>query len=194
MFAKRFFMPLLLLSTICIVTPACVSVIDATTDGPIQEDHGERTFGNYVDDERIETVVAVNIRKADPELKSAHINVVCFNGVVLIVGQVVSEDHRVMATSIANEVRGVRLVHNELTVSGNISTLAITNDAWLTTKIKSKFLGNGDIDSGRIKVVTENGIVYLMGLLTHAEAEMAIAVAQETGGVQKIVRVFEYID
>jgi len=173
---------------------ACVSIIDATTDGPIQEDPGERTFGNTVDDERIETVVLVNLRKASESLKAAHINAISFNGVVLLVGQVSSADDRALAAEVAHQVRGVRLVHNELAISGKISTLAITNDAWLTTKIKSKLMANGDIDSGRIKVVTENGAVYLMGLLTRAEAEMAVSVVRDTGGVQKVVRVFEYID
>ena len=173
---------------------SCVSFLDATSQGPIQEDPTKRTFGNFIDDERIETIVAVNIRKTDPELKTAHINVVSFNGVVLLVGQVKTPELRDRAADVADQVRGVRQVHNELTVSGEISTLAITNDAWLTTKIKSKFLGNQDINSRRIKVVTENGVVFLMGLLTRAQADMAIEVARNTGGVQKIVRVFEYVD
>lgn len=173
---------------------ACVSIIDATTDGPIQEDSGERTFGNTIDDERIETVVLVNLRKASETLKNAHINAISYNGVVLLVGQVNSSDDRALAAEVAGQVRGVRLVHNELTASGKISGLAITNDSWLTTKVKSKLMINGKTDSGRIKVVTENGVVYLMGLLTRAEAQHAVEAIQNTGGIQKIVRVFEYID
>lgn len=188
---------LFLLSTLfiaCVSQTACVSIIDATTDGPIQENPGERTFGHAVDDEKIETVVLVNLRKASPDLKAAHINAISFNGVILLIGQVASADDRALAADVAHKTRGARLVHNELTVSGKISTLAITNDAWLTTKVKSKLMANSDIDSGRIKVATENGAVYLMGLLTRSEAEAAVEVTRNTGGIQKVVRVFEYID
>lgn len=187
--------PLLLIAlSILLSQTACVSIIDATTDGPIQEDRGERTFGHSIDDERIETVVLVNLRKAGETLKAAHINTISYNGVVLLVGQVSSKDDRSLASEVAGQVRGVRLVHNELTVSGEISALAVTNDAWLTTKVKSKLLASSDVESGRIKVITENGAVYLMGLLTRAEADRAVDVAKNTGGLQKIVRVFEYID
>lgn len=173
---------------------ACVSVIDATTHDPIQPDHGERTFGIVLDDQRIETTVLVNLRKAGEGLRSAHISVVSFNGVVLLVGQVSNADDRENATQVAHAVQNVRQVHNELTVSGPISLLARTNDNWLTSKIKTKFAFRGDVEAGRIKVVTEAGTVFLLGLVTRAEADIAVEVARNTGGVQKIVRVFEYIN
>jgi osmotically-inducible protein OsmY len=172
----------------------CAQILDATSKKPIEENRGKRTLGNVIDDERIETVVTVNIRKADPQLKQAHINVISFNGVILLVGQIPTPELREQAALVAEQSRGVRQVHNELTVSGPISTLAITNDSWITTKIKSKFVANRDIDSARVKVVTENGVVYLMGLFTQAEAEMLVSVARDTRGVQKIVRVFELIE
>ncbi len=173
---------------------ACVSIIDATTSKPIEPDHGERTFGLYLDDQRIETTVAVNLRKASDSLRAAHVSVISFNGVVLLVGQVSSPEDRETATQVAQAVQNVRQVHNELTVAGSISLLARTNDAWLTSKIKTKFAFNGRIEAGRIKVVTEAGVVFLLGLVTREEADIAAEVARNTGGVQKIVRVFEYID
>jgi len=180
--------------TIMLTLVSCVSLVDATTSTPIKPEPGERSFGHYIDDKRIETVVAVNIRKADPDLRAAHISVISFNGVVLLVGQVVSSNNRDAAADIANTVQDVRQVHNELTVVGSISLLARTNDSWLTAKIKTKFMFKGGLDSGRIKVVTENGVVYLMGLVTHTEADTAVDVARNSSGIQKIVRVFEYID
>jgi len=173
---------------------ACVSVIDATTNEPIQADHGERTFGIVIDDQRIETTVYVNLRKASESLRSAHISVVSFNGVVLLVGQVNSSDDREVATQITNAVQNVRQVHNELTVSGATSLPARTNDSWLTLKIKTKYAFRGGIEAGRIKVVTEAGTVFLLGLVTREEADIAVDVARNTGGVQKIVRVFEYLN
>lgn len=187
----------LLLSVLITLTAslgACVSLIDATTSKPIAAKTGERSLGNYIDDSRIETVIAVNIRKADPALRAAHVSVVSFNGVVLLVGQVATMDNREAAADVAQAVQEVRQVHNELTVAEPISGFARTNDAWLTAKIKTKFMFKPGLDSGRIKVVTENGIVYLMGLATTAEADLAVEVARNSSGIQKIVRVFEYIN
>lgn len=183
----------LLLLCVCTLS-ACVSIIDASTSDPIQPDQGERTFGIVIDDQRIETTVHVNLRKASESLREAHIGVVSFNGVVLLVGQVSSPDDRENATQIANAVQNVRQVHNELTVSGATSLPARTNDNWLTSKIKTKYAFRGDVEASRIKVVTEAGTVFLLGLVTREEADIAVDIARNTGGVQKIVRVFEYLN
>lgn len=190
---SKIYRSILLLCYLCVLS-ACVSVIDATTHEPIQPDQGERTFGIVIDDQRIETTVYVNLRKAGEGLRSAHISVVSFNGVVLLAGQVSSSEDRETATQTAHAVQNVRQVHNELTVSGPTSLLARTNDSWLTSKIKTKFAFRGDVEASRIKVVTEAGSVFLLGLVTREEADIAVEVARNTGGVQKIVRVFEYIN
>jgi len=172
----------------------CATVLEATHDGPIQQDPGQRSLGTYMDDQKIETVTTVNINKAHPELKAANINVNAFNGVVLLTGQVQDNDLRLLAGRTAQQVKNVRQVYNEIQVRGNVSLLASSSDAWLTTKVKSVLLANDEIDSGRIKVITENGVVYLMGLLTRAEAERAADVTRGIGGVQKVVKAVEYID
>lgn len=172
----------------------CTTVLEATHDGPIQPDPGERTFGTYLDDGKIDTITTVNINKADPQLKASNINVNVFNGVVLLTGQVANNDLRLLAGRTAQQVRNVRQVYNEIQVRGNVSFLASSSDAWLTTKVKSSLLANKEVDSGRIKVITENGVVYLMGLLTRAEAERAANATRSIGGVQKVVKAVEYID
>jgi osmotically-inducible protein OsmY len=85
-------------------------------------------------------------------------------------------------------------VHNELEVAGPTATLVRTNDALLKSKIKLKMGVDSDTDGGRIKVVVENGVVYLMGLLTRDEAKAAVGLTQEVFGVQKIVQAFEYLN
>lgn len=173
---------------------ACTTVLDATHDGPIQPDPGERSFGTYIDDQKLETITKVNIGKAHPQLKAANIDVVSFNGVVLLTGQVPNNDLRNLAGATAQQVHSVRQVYNEIQVRGTTSVLARTSDTWLTTKVKSALLTDKEIDSGRIKVVTENGVVYLMGLLTRQEAENAAEKTRTVGGVQKVVKAVEYID
>lgn len=172
----------------------CTTVLEATHDGPIEPDPGERSFGTYLDDGKIDRVTTVNINKANPELKASNINVNVFNGVVLLTGQVPNNDLRLLAGRTAQQVPNVRQVYNEIQVRGNVSFLASSSDTWLTTKVKSNLLANSEVDSGRIQVITENGVVYLMGLLTHAEAERAADVTRSIGGVQKVVKAVEYID
>jgi osmotically-inducible protein OsmY len=79
-------------------------------------------------------------------------------------------------------------------VSGNTSTLTRSSDTWLTTKVKSSLLAAEEIQGNRVTVVTEDGVVYLMGLVSHAEAERIVNVARSTGGVEKVVQIFEWID
>lgn len=153
-----------------------------------------RTPGNFIDDEAVETLVVRQMRKADPGLKKAHLSVVSFNGIVLLLGQVDNEQLKRQALEAATNIRKARTLHNEIQVSGPISRVARSNDSWLTSKVKSRLLARRDIRGVRVKVVTENSIVYLMGLVTRDHADKAVAVAQKVFGVQKIVKVFEYID
>ena len=181
--------------TLCLSITGCSSVITASRENPIEDDRGTRTFGSKIDDSLIETKAGVNIAKADPALDNdSHIVITSFNGVVLLAGQTPREDLKAKAEQAAANVQRVKKVHNELQVLQPSSLLARQNDAWLTTKIKTQMLTDASIPGSRIKVVTENGIVYLLGLLTKQEATQATNLVQGVSGVQKIVKLFEYID
>ncbi len=172
----------------------CATIISATHEGPIQEDPGSRTFGNYVEDEAIETKVLVNISKASPNLAQSHVNVTSFNGQVLLTGQVPDANAKQEAEQVTRMTREVRKIHNELELSGPTSAIVRTNDVYLTSRVKLQLLTDKAVQSGRIKVVTENSAVYLMGLVKRNEAETAVAIVRGVPGVRKIVKVFEYID
>lgn len=107
---------------------------------------------------------------------------------------VLRADLKSLAEQAARRVQGVKRVHNELQVLAPSSPLARSTDALLTTRIKTAMLADNTVPGSQIKVVTENGIVYLLGLVTRAEANRATAVVQGVGGVQRIVRLFEYTD
>ncbi len=162
-------------------------------DQPIREQPGKRTWGTTLDDEIIETKSLVNIRKSAPQFEGANVSVTSFNGIVLLTGQVPTEELRTQAGHVVQKVRGVRRVHNELQVAGVTSGIIRSNDAWLTAKVKTAFVTYKNVDGSRIKVVTENGVVYLMGLVTNSEAQAAVNVARNVSGVQRIVKIFEYI-
>jgi osmotically-inducible protein OsmY len=185
----------LLALTLCLGVSGCSSVINASREAPIDDDRGTRTFGSKIDDSLIETKAAVNIAKASPDLdNNSHIVVTSFNGIVLLAGQTPRADLKQLAEQTAAQVQKVKKVNNELQVIQPSSMLARSNDAWLTSKIKTEMLTDSAIPGSRIKVVTENGIVYLLGLLTQAEANRATNLVQGVSGVQKIVKLFEYID
>lgn len=191
---KRNLIKALLAGGLLSLLGGCATVLDATHDGPIQPDPGERSFGTYIDDQKLETVTRVNLNKAHPALKGSNIGITSFNGVILLTGQVPDNEMRALAGRTAQQVHSVRQVYNELQVRGSTTVLARTSDSWLTTKVKSVLLASKEVDSGRIKVITENGVVYLMGLLTRQEAENAAELARTVGGVQKVVKAVEYID
>jgi osmotically-inducible protein OsmY len=159
--------------------------------------HDRRTVGTFIDDEGIELKARMAIFD-DKELNSQiHINIISINGVVLLVGQAPTEAARQKAAEIVSTVPKVRLIHNEMTVAAPNSYLTRSSDSLITAKVKSKLFtikGHDNFDPTRVKVVTENGIVYLMGILTHSEADTVTDAARQVGGVQKIVKLFEYID
>ena len=137
----------------------------------------------------------MNVAKADPDLdRNSHVVVISYNGVVLLAGQTPRADLKNKAEQAAKEVQKVKTVHNELQILQPSSLAARSNDTWLTTKIKSQMLADANVPSTRIKVLTENGIVYMLGLVTRKEGDLATQVVQGVDGVQKIVRLFEYID
>ncbi len=157
-------------------------------------DPGIREQGAMLDDSVISRMVKRNIRDSDDGYSTAHLVAISYNGIVLLLGQVSSEELKNAATDQAEKIGKVRRVHNELEIGGPISYMARTNDSMLTAKLKSKLLVNAETSARRVKVITENGIVYLMGMLPRAEAGRVVDVARSVYGVQKIVKVFEYTD
>ncbi|MBX9755326.1 MAG: BON domain-containing protein [Pseudomonadaceae bacterium] len=187
--------PALLILTLSLLASGCSSVLTATRDHPIEDDRGTRTIGSTLDDSLIETKVAVNVNKANPSLdKDSHIIVVSFNGIVLLAGQTPTAALKAQAGQAAQATQRVKKVNNELQIMQPSSLLARNNDTWLTTKIKTQMLADSTIPGSRVKIVTENGIVYMLGLVTRQEANLTTSLVQGVDGVQKIVKLFEYIN
>ena len=172
----------------------CGSMLATFETDTIEEDEGERTMGRVIEDDNIETKSRVNIHAADEKFDDAHLNIVSYNGYVLVAGQVQSEALKAKATEVVRKVRGVRRIYNELEVQAPSSGMTRTSDTWITTKVKSWLLGSSATEGLRIKVVTENGVVYLMGLATRAEAERVSNAVSGISGVQRVVRLFELLD
>lgn len=157
-------------------------------------DPNRRTPGVLIDDMALEPIIKNEIFKSNSAFKGSHIVVVSLNGIVLLAGQVASEALLKQAGEVAGQMRRVRKVHNELTIGGPTSLVARTNDSWLTTKVKARLIASESTEGLKVKVLTENGVVYLMGSVTRAQADATIAVASNVYGVQKIVKVFKYVE
>jgi osmotically-inducible protein OsmY len=137
--------------------------------------------------------VAMNALTHDPLLVGhSHISLSVFNHVGLLVGQAQTPEVRERAYQIVTNVQNIQRVYNEITVSPPTSTTQRANDEWISTKVRASLLGTGGLRSTNLKVITENGVVYLMGLVTHKQADLAVNTARRISGVVKVVKVFDY--
>jgi osmotically-inducible protein OsmY len=170
---------------------ACVPVvIGAGGAAAYSSLEDRRTTGIQIDDESIE--VRASNRISDRFGARVHVNVTSYNRVVLLTGEVPDDATRIEAEKIVRAVPNVREVTNDLQIAGISSYASRTNDTYLTTKVRGRLLDTQRVSSVHLKVVTEAGAVYLMGLVTEPEAEEAVDIARNTGGVRKVVKVFEY--
>ena len=182
-----------LLTTALMLLNGCATLVDSVNQEPVAINEGERTWGSWLDDQTVETVTTVNIKKADPALRSARVKVISFNGIVLLIGQVPNQQLKELASHTAQNVAKVRQVYNELEIGPNADLMTQSNDSWLTGKIKTAMLANDAVTGDKIKINTEQGTVFLMGLVTPEMAEEAASIAANTRGVSRVVKVFEYI-
>ena len=151
-----------------------------------------RTAGTYLMDEEIELKAASQIREAFKE--GVHVNTTSYNRRLLLTGEVADAATRAKVEQIARDVENVREVQNEIVLGSVASIMARSNDAYITTKVKARFLDDRRFNINYVKVVTEATTVYLMGLVKREEGNAAAEVAAKTSDVGKVVKVFEYID
>ena len=145
-----------------------------------------------MDDEILEEKVAQNLNN-DAQLKTeTRINIVVYNGKVLLIGQAPNYTAAETAKNIAAGVEGVKEVVNEIRTGEVIRASQVAIDSWITTTIKSKLLLNGEVKTTEVKVITENGEVFLIGKLSHTQADAATEVARNVRGVSKVVKVITY--
>lgn len=142
-------------------------------------------------DERIELTASQRISVAVKD--QAHVNVTAFNQTLLLTGEAISAKIKADIDKIVAEIPQVKSVVNELQVAGPSSFSARSNDTYLTGRVKAAFITGNKFSANDVKVVTEDGVVYLLGMVTRKEADDATEVARAIGGVKKVVRVFEYI-
>jgi len=156
--------------------------------------YDHRTLQNAIEDTSIANKIADKIR-AVPELKDdSHIEVTVFNRTILLTGETPTPALRQQAEDLAKSAPNAGRVYNEISIQGPTSSLTRTSDSWITTKIKGQMLATEDLKSSSIKVLTENGTVYLMGIVKREQADIAVDIARQVAGVQKVVKIFQYVN
>lgn len=154
----------------------------------------QRTTGTVIEDQTIEMKSSQAFR-ADPEIRDqAHWNVTSYNTKVLLSGEAINDNLRRRMEEIVRNIPKVTEVFNELTVAAPSSMMSRSSDTVITTKVKSLLLADKETKGLSVKVVTEKGVVYLMGLVSREQADRATDITRQTGGVQKVVKLFEYLD
>lgn len=149
-----------------------------------------RTSGTYIEDETIEWKALERIHDNVP---SAHVNATSYNRRVLLTGETLSDESRKKIESLVRGIENVKDVVNELQIAGSSSLASRGNDSLITSNVKARMVNNGVFHPNHVKVVTEQGVVYLMGLVTQKEGDTAVEIARNTSGVGRVVKVFEYV-
>jgi osmotically-inducible protein OsmY len=186
-FTSLFIFCMLLLS-------GCGSLLANMQMDTIGDKPDERTMAQIFEDENIEIKATVNIHAENEAYHESHLVLVSYNGYLLLAGQVNDEVLKNEATKVVRKIPGVRRIYNELEIGPPSSAITRTSDALITSKIKTSLLVSSDEQATRIKVVTENGVVYLMGLVSQDKAERIANKAANVSGVKRVVRLFETVD
>lgn len=177
-------------AAIAVSLTGCAAALVGATAVGISAATDTRSVGTQIDDQTIEVRV-ITALKGDDRLDDSRVQVVSFNRSVLLLGQVTNSSLRDLASHLVRNTKGVDRVHNELKVAPVISIGQISQDTYITSKIKAKFIADDKIKASDIKVVTENGEVALMGFVERDIARQAIDIARNINGVTRVIDAFE---
>lgn len=185
---RTFLIPLLALLAASL--QGCIEMAAVGAGAAVLGYEDRRTTGTMVEDEGIELRATNRVRERFGD--RVHVNITSFNRSVLVTGEVPNAATRSEIEKIVQGVPSVRSITNELQVISGTSLSSRANDSTITGKVKARFVDSGKFSALHVKVVTEAAVVYLLGIVTEPEANEAVEIARTTGGVKKVVKVFEY--
>lgn len=187
---------IIILLTLVFPLVGCVSAVlvagaaGATLGGAVIYD--QRTYRTMNQDHNARSIIQYRLDN-DPLLKGqSHITISVFNNVALLVGQAKTPKICDRAYQIVEKASHIRRTYNEITIGAPLSPVQQATDSWITSKVRTAMLGKAGLHSSNLKVVTENKVVYLMGMVSPKQAAMAADVARRISGVEKVLKVFEY--
>ena len=175
-----------------ILLQGCATAIITGAATGVSIVHDRRTTGAVIDDQGVEFKAALAIFNNKDIYEQSHINVTSYNGIILITGETLTEQLKQQVYDLVRIIPKVRTIHNELIIAAPSSLPSRSSDAWITSKVKAKITSDRQVDPFHIKVVTEHGIVYLMGIVNQTESDRAVSITSNSAGVQRVVKMFEY--
>lgn len=161
----------------------------------ITEDVSQRTLGAWITDSSIAARIRTNLQKQEPVLGEANIDVTSHMGIVLLVGQVPSPELKRRAVEIASEASTqIRRIHDELEVTGNTGLLTRLDDTSISGRVRFLLATDETVGGANIRSVTENGTVYLLGVVDRELGDQAATLVSDVNGVARVVKIFEYLN
>lgn len=183
---------LFLLMLVALLAQGCVGVFLAGAAIGGVTVYAAKGHKTQASDHNISLAAEKQIDKVPELTKDSRIIISTYNGSVLLTGQTPTQADHDQAVQIVRKTKGVKKVYDELTIAQPISMSTQSKDSWITTKAKSELLAAKGLDSSQIKVITENGVIYLMGVTTAKQAQIATNTVRQISGVKKVVTLFEY--
>lgn len=184
---------LLLCFGTAVLLQGCAGVMVAGAGTGVGAAVDRRPVSTQVSDQAIDMRALHRLGETKPLWDDSRLAVVTTNARTLLIGQTPTEEYRRQAEEIVRGVPGVAEVYNEVRLGQPLSLAARSQDTWLTSKVKSTLLAEKNIDGTKIKVVTENSEVFLIGLVTQKEADIAVQLTRSISGVARVITVFEFI-
>ena len=179
---------------LCTSIFGCTTVLDITQEASIEVNPYSRSLGAKLYDGNLEAIIGHNINRAHQDFDSAHVEVHSFNSVILLTGEVPSEELKEIASQVVRDVPSARQLNNELEERANSSILSRTNDSYLKQKVALRFLREPNLKGIDLEIIVEDSVAFLMGLTNAEQAEIAAHEASLTGGIRRVVKVFEYVE
>ncbi|UAL45231.1 divisome-associated lipoprotein YraP [Shewanella inventionis] len=185
---------LFIISVLVILLQGCAGAVMVGAVSGAKMANDERSMSTQISDTNADFTIASALSKYDDLNNQTNIAAVVMNNNVLLIGQAPNSMLRDKAIKVVQDLEIGGKIHNQIRIGTPTSFTTRSNDTWVTTKVKGRMLNEKSLDITRIKVITENGEVFLLGLIDRKQAELAVEIARNTAGVRKVVKVFEYVE
>ncbi len=178
--------------TTSILISGCVPLVIGGAAATVAIAEDRRSPGTFVDDQSIENSALLRVKSRFGG--QVHVNITSYNRQVLVSGEAATDAVKRGVEEEVSTIKGITRIYNEMVVGPQAGVMSVSNDARLTTVVKTRFLDANRFQANHVKVVTEAGVVFLIGIVKRSEAESATQLASTTSGVVRVVRLFEYLD
>lgn len=187
---QRLLTQLILITTFSFIVTGCNLTSD-NSDSELKTTEQRRSIETVIDDEKLERMAIDALYNNRDLWKNSEIEIVSFNKILLLIGQTPTNSLKQKAESLVNSIQGIDKIYNEIRVAAPASSLTYLSDVSLTSKVKTALFSEDDLDSTKVKVVTEDGEVFLLGLVNQREADKAIDITRNVSGVKRVIQAFQ---